>query len=226
MSRTNYIFLSHVLSSETPGYGGKVGFKTSKVKSIQEGDSCNQSLWELNNHIGTHIDAPFHFSSNGRPIHDFDANFWVFENVHLQELIVDRPELIDVDQWVERIPENCDLLLIKTGFEKYRSIDGRYWSDNPGLSANLGTWLRKNRTKMRVIGFDFISITSFAFREMGKVAHKAFLDNNLEGNPILAIEDMHLENLFTAPKKVYVSPLRVLGADGSPVTVTAEIGSH
>lgn len=216
------IFLSHVLSNDTIGYGGRKEFETVSTLSIAKGDSCNQSDWKLCNHIGTHIDSPFHFSNNGKTIDNFEASFWVFTKVHLVDLPTTNSIIIEKGIWADKIPLDCDLLLIKTGFESKRNTEA-YWARNPGLSPVFGLWLRENRPHVRVIGFDFISITSYDHRALGKVAHNAFLHEEHKGHPILAIEDMHLAKLTSSPKKIIVAPLRVIGSDGSPVTVIAEI---
>lgn len=216
------IFLSHTLSNDTIGYGGRKEFVTERTLAISKGDSCNQSEWKLCNHIGTHVDAPFHFSNNGKTLDLYPASFWIFNHVHLVDLPTNESVVLEKGSWSEAIPLDCELLLIKTGFEKRRNTES-YWAHNPGLSPDLGHWLRENRPHLRVVGFDFISITSYDNRPLGKVAHKAFLHEEHKGTPILAVEDMHLDKLFSSPKKVVISPLRIFEADGSPVTVIAEI---
>lgn len=222
MSSSQTLFLSHVLSNDTIGYGGKKEFHNSSTLSIAKGDSCNQSEWRLCNHVGTHIDSPFHFSLEGKKIDSFESSFWIFSKIHLVDLPTLESCIINRDKWADEIPMESDLLLIRTGFESKRNTES-YWAHNPGLSPELGLWLREFRPKIRVIGFDFISITSYDHRALGKVAHNAFLHERHVGNPILAIEDMHLSELKCAPKKIFVAPLRVLDSDGAPVTVIAEI---
>ena len=72
---------------------------------------------------------------------------------------------------------------------------------------------------MKVIGFDFISISSFSNREMGRIAHRKFLVEN----EILVIEDMSLIEASNKIEKVYCFPLLINGIDGCPVTVIGEI---
>lgn len=219
---SKFIFLSHTLSSGTPGYGGQKQFLSKRVRTLSEGHSCNQSEWHLNNHIGTHIDAPFHFSENGATVDSYDADFWFFNKPQLCVLPAEPSTLIDVGAWCETVLPDTDLLLIKTGFEEKRDSEV-YWKHNPGLSPKLGEWLRCLRPQVRVVGFDFISITSYDHRDIGKIAHRAFLHEELDGHPILAIEDMHLAHLESSPKSVVVAPLRIENSDGSPVTVMAEV---
>ncbi len=222
MSDARVIFLSHVLSPLTPGFGGQSAFEASSVKCMERGDSCNQSHWHLSNHIGTHVDVPFHFSSKGATVDEFGAQAWIFSKVYLASLDFAKAELIEPTDWVQLIPLACELLLIRTGMERVRS-EKSYWAENPGFSPRLGEWLRTHRPNVRAVGFDSISATSFAYRVEGREAHKAFLDPERWGRPLLIIEDMALACLERAPHEVIIAPLRVERADGAPVTVIAKI---
>ena len=67
---------------------------------------------------------------------------------------------------------------------------------------------------------DFISLTSYQNREIGREAHKNFLGGN---NPILLVEDMDLSKIENTPRKLICVPILVHGLDGSPVTIIAEV---
>lgn len=216
------IFLSHFYNDQTPGYGGKKDFFLEKSKCLHLGDSCNQLKITLSNHVGTHIDTPHHFFEKGKTLSDYPAGFWVFNKVSLIELDLMPCELITSAHVKLKINSECELLLLKTGFEKKRQED-IYWKENPGLSADLGEYLRENFPKVRVVGGDFISATCFSKREEGRLAHQAFLSPEKKNNPILIIEDMKLDQLAKNPQRVIVSPLLISGADGAPVTVMAEL---
>lgn len=118
----------------------------------------------------------------------------------------------------DRLEPATDLLLIRTGYERYRSEE-RYWQRNPGLSAELGLWLRREYPVVKMVGLDCISITSRIHREEGRSAHRAFLDPDGEGHPVLLIEDMALATAPGQLRQVIVAPLRVSEADGGPCTV-------
>ncbi len=218
-----FIFLSHVLTADTPGYGGVAGFAVEQIKSITQECSVHSSKWTLSNHIGTHIDVPFHFSNQGETVESYPADFWIFKNPYLIDYQAHPSELIEPGFWIESIPQVSDLLLLRTGFETLRS-QCEYWEKGPGLSPELGSWLRAHRPQVRAIGFDFISVTSWQNRPTGRNAHLALLDPNLAGHPLVVIEDMALAGLKCSPNKVIVSPIRVGGADGSPATIFADRG--
>jgi len=119
---------------------------------------------------------------------------------------------------------DSDLLLIRTGFCDKRK-ERIYWENNPGLNAELGLKLRVNMPNLKAVGFDFISVSRWKDRAEGRRAHRDFLDPQAKGNPILLIEDMDLTNFRVSKKiisSVTVLPLRMLNADGAPVTIIAQ----
>jgi|TARA_B100000315_G_scaffold247539_1_gene276347 kynurenine formamidase len=65
------IYLSHVLSADTPTYGGIGLCRIEHSKNITKGDSSNNSQIHFSSHTGTHIDAPYHFYNDGKTIDDY-----------------------------------------------------------------------------------------------------------------------------------------------------------
>lgn len=221
MAQAGAIFLSHLLTPDTPGYGGSSGFCADVKTRISEGKSSNSAEWKLSNHIGTHVDVPYHFSDAGLRIDDYPAETWIFSKPCLVDYAAKPAELIGPGDWVNYIPQDADLILLRTGFEKHRS-EKIYWEMNPGLSPELGSWLREQRPAIRAIGVDVLSATSWQHREIGRKAHRHFLDPAFQGEPVRIIEDMALAALESTPSRVIVAPIRVKGGDGAPVTVIAE----
>jgi arylformamidase len=119
-----------------------------------------------------------------------------------------------------------DLLLIKIGYAIFRNSNdslerGKCLFQGPGISPGIGNWLRKF-CDLRTIEFDSISLTSYQHREIGREAHKCFLSEG-EGESILIIEDMNLEELRTRPKNVFSIQILYEKADGAPTTIGATI---
>lgn len=210
-------FLSYALDEQTPTYGDGAKFAKVIDKCIEHGSSCNQFTYTVSNHVGTHLDCPFHFDSNGKKVTDFEAAFWLCNKVSFIE-VGSSQQLIDIELYVSQIDKDAELILIKTGFCHKRN-EPAYWQTNPGITASSADFLRKNFLKLKFIGFDFISLTSFLHKDEGKKSHQAFL-KNIE-KPILIVEDMDLRSLSKAPAKVLISPLRISDADGGQVTVFA-----
>ena len=216
------IFLSHFLDEQTPGYGGSVGFQRTHVNEIAKGSTSNSQKWTLSNHVGTHIDLPAHFDDKGDRLEAFTSSQWIMEKPFLLELIVSENEIISYGIEFDTIPLDTDFLIFKTGFQSTRS-EKKYWNNGPGLSPDLAKWIRSQRPNIKILGFDFISITSFQNRDLGRIAHREFLGTDKEGSPLRVIEDMKLDELMVKPKRVTIAPLLVRNADGAPVTIIAEI---
>ena len=212
------IWLSHPLSPETPAYGGGEGMRIEPITRIAAGDTANTSRYVLPNHLGTHVDAPRHFFDSGPSLTDYPPEFWVFENPLLVDVPGDDGYLIRPKDVEDAITPEVDLLLLRTGYEKFRG-DSRYWEHNPGLDPELGTWLRVRFPNVRLIGLDVISVASRHHRDKGRVAHRALLDPNAPGMPVLPVEDMALACIFGQFERVIVSPLRIFEANGGACTV-------
>lgn len=218
---SNYVLLSHVLKQDTPSYGNRDKVIVRVNSCIRGGETANSSCLVLsNNHIGTHIDVPRHFSDNGKKTTDYPICDYIFEKCQILEVPCDSAKLITIDD-LKGIKEELDLLLIRTGFEAKRGID-EYWNNNPGLDPKLADDLRKKCPNLRCVGFDFISVTSWQHRAEGRLAHKAFLAPDNGEREIWAIEDMSLENAPDRIIKVVVAPLLVEDGNGTAVTVIAE----
>jgi kynurenine formamidase len=224
-------YLSHVLDNNTPQYGNAGPWDLRRSRQIKAGDTSNNSELCLSAHFGTHIDAPLHFDPNGKALDEYSPEFFTFKEVIFLSLSVKEGQLIelaDIMNNLETAPKKADLLLIKTGAENWRENDpDKYIFHGPGVHAEVGHYLRKN-TDIRMIGFDFLSLTSYEHRDHGRIAHRAFLslDENNDGlsemEPILICEDMRLSVIEEAPNVVQMFPLRFQHSDGAPACVVAQ----
>ncbi|MFD3275470.1 cyclase family protein [Aquirufa echingensis] len=206
------VYLSHFIDSATPIYGGASGeINIEQIRSIDKGDTSNNLLLKFPAHIGTHIDFPYHFSNDGKKCNDYPPSFWIFDKIGFLNCTIDLVEAnLDV------LPSDIEILILKTGYGAYRN-DEIYWSSQPVIPSRFATIFKNKFSKLRIFGFDLISLTSKLDREEGKLAHINFLINN----DILVLEDMNLENVNKIPKTVIVSPLQINAADGVPCNVIA-----
>lgn len=221
---SEHLFLSHFLDHATPSYGDASRFECRRFASIEKGDVANESFLHTPVHIGTHIDMPLHFYAEGSDIKSFDASFWVFKKPLVVE--IEPRGLIIESELTERLErvgysEDVDILLVKTGMEQHRG-EVRYWESSCGFSPEVYGALLKRLPGLRVMGFDTISVSSLKHPQIGREAHRAFLNPE---RPLLLLEDMHLEAVdeTTPLGRVTVAPLRIVGSDGLPCTVVAEI---
>lgn len=219
--RAQLKWLSHALDERTPAYGGGIGLSVGVEKSLAEGDSCNMIRMTLSNHLGSHVDAPRHFLHDGCTIDAYNPSDWVFNAPRLIDLSPVEPGSVIDPPAIELAgggsDARTDLLLIRTGFEKWRGKDV-YWRDGPGFSPDLAGYLVSAFPGIRAIGFDSISLSSYRHRELGREAHRRFLGANLR-----IFEDLALSQVNGCDSLVSVAalPLRIKDADGAPCTVLA-----
>jgi arylformamidase len=217
------IWLSHPWGPSCPAYGGGSKIEITSMGNMANGDTSNSLKFSASNHIGTHMDAPRHFITDGRSVDSYSPAELCFSSpcifdVKLAENIrhVGITHLESQSDVAKKIFYSCDLLLIRTGAEAFRN-DERYWKDGFGLGLGLADYIRQHAPLCRAIGIDTISITAFSDRILGRKVHNEFLGG---GKPFFLVEDMSLKNIENASlKTVIVAPLRIEDGDGAPVSV-------
>ena len=225
-AKDNWISLSYPLSTDLSGYGNGKRLKITQIRSIDKGDTSNNTEFCMPTHLGTHIDFPYHFSSKGKTIDNYEIGFFVFENVSviilelinkIEDYLIKPEHLLNL---IHKCSENTELLLIKTGFCNKRDSE-EYWKYGYGIGLGVAELLKQQFPKIRAIGFDLISLNSYQQREIGRKSHKEFLIDN----DILIIEDINLSRITNniSIKQLVVSPLIISGSEGAPVTIFAKI---
>lgn len=205
-------FLSHFIDSNTPIYGGEKGkIIIETLRSIDKGDTSNNMYFKFPGHIGTHIDFPYHFSNTGKKSSDYLPSFWIFRKIGFLHCTIDEFEIS-----LNNLHPDIEFLIFKSGFGIFRNTE-KYLLEQPIIPSRFATLLRLKFPKLRIFGFDMISLTSKLDRSEGKLAHINFLINS----NILVLEDMNLEKIDSAPNNVIVSPLQINAADGVPCNVIA-----
>lgn len=219
------VLLSYPLNLFTPSYGNLSPFILKNGNVIKNGDTCNSLNLRLSNHIGTHIDCPRHFYTDGKTITDYEIDFWICTSVQVLTVELLPGEIFGKNHFSKVLrpgskSHNAEIVLLKTGWGNVRHKH-IYWENPPGFDPETCLWLKEKFPHIRFFGFDLISLSSFAHRDVGREAHKSFLDPSFS---ILPIEDM---NLSDTPKErlenILISPLFVESSDAAPCTVWGNI---
>jgi arylformamidase len=191
---------------------------------MNEGGKNNTSILELSTHNGTHVDTPLHVIPDGPGITDLDIADFIFEKPLLINCPKDdlgRITAQDLQKHEEQISK-CDFLMVYTGFSAYRVTDpDRFIHKSPGFSSDGGEFIAR-KSNIRGIMVDCLGIENIPEgRASGFATHKIILGS---GRKIIAVEDGNLSVISgKQAKRVFVVPLRVVGAEASPVTVIAEL---
>lgn len=162
----------------------------------------------INNHLGTHVDAPDHMLEKGVLLSDYPIDRFVCEAVCVDAKGQDTltPQLLD---GVELKPGDAVLFYTGSG-DNYRN--DTYATEYPKVELELANLLVEKGAK--IVGADMIS---FDHDEPYPI-HKALLDND-----VLLIENLiNLDTVVGKRFKLYALPIK-LELHAAPVRVIAEV---
>ncbi|XP_059447317.1 cyclase-like protein 2 [Corylus avellana] len=208
------IDITHRYSPDMPEYGSSegIGQVVWLAQSMKNGSLANQSLMKLPSHTGTHVDAPGHFFD-----HYFDAGFDVdtldLEVLNGPALLVDVPRDNNITAEVMKslnIPKGVRRVLFRT-LNTDRRLMFKKESDLSyvGFMEDGARWLVEN-TDIKLVGIDYLSAA--AYDDLA-TAHFVFL----ESREIILVEALKLDDVPAGIYTVHCLPLRLLGAEGSPI---------
>ena len=189
---------------------------------------------EMPEHGGTHIDAPVHFSREGKTLDEISIEQLVGVGVHIDvtgPCVRDRDYLVsvrDFEQWEAahgRIPDRA-VVLVETGYGRFwpsrkeylgterRGEDGVRSLHFPGLHPDAAAWLMRER-QVKGVGIDTASIDygqSTTFE-----THVLLLSNNVPIFENLA----ELQRLPDRDFDVIALPMKIAGGTGGPLRIVA-----
>lgn len=219
--------LSYNLSENMPFYEGIPQPKIEPLADFSKGDEWRSLYFTTNNHMGTHVDAPNHFCPAGRKICEYAIEELIFDKVAIVPFSAAETELIGPEHLLDlrSVRKDCDLLLIRSGFSKFRASAPRtYAARSPGFSRKSAEFVMETLPALRALMVDFISVAAEAHMKDGCDAHKVFLGYPGPGErSVLLIEDAFIPEALPMPKKVYAVPIFFEGLDSAPCTVFAEV---
>jgi kynurenine formamidase len=219
--------LGHAISATDPSWDAAPAFERTVVATFEK-DGYAAGKITVEEHFGTHLDAPAHFSKSGWTVDRIPVDRLyrpgVCVNVTTQaakddDYLVTRADLKAFETRSGAIPEGS-VALIATGWDRFWPDRGRYMNEKdgkkhfPGLSADAVAYLAKER-RVAGIGIDTPSIDygpSATFE-----AHKVSMGLN-----VYHIENAaHLTTLPPAGFTVVVAPIDIIGGSGGPTRIFA-----
>ncbi|MEJ7640630.1 MAG: cyclase family protein [Candidatus Nitrosocosmicus sp.] len=208
------IDLTQDMNENTQVFPGSPNLKILKWSTYKMHEYDSEMIF-TSTHLGTHIDAPIHFSPTGEPVEKIPLEKTVvLDNTKVLKIIKNDDEIIDADEVKRYNIKKNDTVLIYTGWSSNRSND-KYLKKNPGLSeqaaehlANLG---------INLVGIDSPNIDP-AFDKKFK-SHKVFSAKSI---PI--IENLTNLDKIHKDKFIFIAlPLKLENCSGSPIRAVALI---
>ena len=196
------IDISPLISPRTAVWPGDRAFSREVSLAIEKGDNIDLSAVRTTVHIGAHADAPSHYAADGAPIDEVPLHPY-YGPCRVMEVSVEPGSRI----LPEDLPEKIDAprLLLRTG--TFPDPDA-FNTDFASLSPELIDYLAECGVKL--VGIDTPSVDPFDDREL--LAHQA-----LHRQGMANLEGLVLTEVEPGPYTLIALPLRIEGADASPV---------
>jgi kynurenine formamidase len=219
--------LTHELHENFPTYFGKPGVSVKQLYNFKK-NGFNLNELVLNEHTGTHIDAPIHFSTDGQTVAEIPVG-----NLFCPLAIIDIREKTaasadtqvtpdDIKNYVSAngpIPDGACVAMMSgwdkfVGGDKFRNVDDKGKMHFPGFHVEA-TKMLLEETKSVGIAVDSLSLDHGISADFA--THYAWLPKNRWGLECVA-------NLDTLPVKgatLVVGAPKMRGGTGGPSRVMA-----
>lgn len=149
----------------------------SAQEEAQKGFTNKMEQFTITTHVATHIDAPSHFSMNGRNIDDYPVDFFYMVPTVMLDIERDTygaicaADIMEAEQKCGAVREG-DMVIINTG--SYRRYEEPDYEKSPYLTEDAAEYLAAKRVVM-------VAIDSFTVddpRKKEKPAHVVLLCRN------------------------------------------------
>lgn len=207
------IDLTHPISPDMPVYPGTEPPLFSVAYTIER-EGFEERRLTMFTHTGTHLDVPAHIFPGGKTLDQLPAGHFCGRGTVL-DLTGAHQAVIEPEDLEPHRPAvlRSAFVLLRTGWDRLWGKE-EYFAGFPVLSLAAAEWL--SGFPLKGLGVDAISVDAVGTVEFP--VHKVFLRRD-----IVIIEN--LTNLDRLPGHFTFCcfPLRIAGADGSPVRAVAVV---
>ena len=199
---TELIDISPKVSTRIGVWPGDSAYRRIVHLDLEKGDNIGLSRIETTTHLGAHADAPNHYRAGLCGIDERDLSFY-FGECQVVSVLLDRGQRIGPQHVREKIRATRIL------FRTLSFPDPEHWNaDFCSLSAGLVHWLSEQGVRLVGIDTPSIDLQDDPLLE----SHQAVADHDMA-----ILEGLVLEHVDPGNYTLVAMPLRLEGADASPV---------
>ena len=177
-------------------------------RRISDGDYVNLSSLQINNHAGTHVDAPYHFIESGKRIHQLDLSIFIGD----ARVVEINEHTITASLLEKKHIPSTERILLKTGGSRLYA-EKKFKTDFPALDESGARWLVERGVKL--IGIEYLSIEHYGDASL-RVHHV------LLSNEIVILEGLNLEDVPPGEYRLIALPLNLDETEAAPVRAVLE----
>lgn len=198
--------ISLPIHNDMPVWPGDPGVQVERTSRLEDGDSANVSGIRMGAHTGTHVDAPYHFLADGRPVDTLPLDVLTGPAIvcHLPGVTA----IDSADLEALNLPANARRILFKTRNSDLWARDERaFREDFVALTPGAACWIVARG--IRLVGVDYLSVQRF--RDEKPTTHVTLLQAG-----VIVIEGLNLAAVQPGTYDLFCLPLKLVGADGAP----------
>ncbi|MDI2586971.1 arylformamidase [Psychrobacillus sp. NEAU-3TGS] len=200
--KKQWIDISQPFSHKIGTWPGDTPFQFELSYSKEETGSVNIGRFTTSVHTGTHADAPFHFDSDAPTIEQLDINVYIGR---AKLVDVTGLDLIGREELEAFELAGVERLLLKTA---KKVNEEQFPTKIPVLKENIGAFLQEKG--IFLIGVDHPSVDALDDKQLP--AHHALYRHGVH-----ILENLLLQDVTPGNYELIALPLKIQGADGSPV---------
>lgn len=202
MTQRKWFDISQPLTNDMAHFPGDMPFDYSLTHTKKQTGLVNVGQIAGSVHTGTHIDAPFHYDSNGKTVDQLDLNLYIGEAIVLD---VSHTDKITAETLQAFNLHGVTRVLLHTSLP---NNPVRFPEQLPELDTSIAEFLRENGVKL--LGVDMPSVDPPESENLA--THQA-----LYRHDIFILENLMLDHIAPGRYELIALPLAISGADGSPV---------
>jgi arylformamidase len=198
--------ISVSISPSLPIWPGDPGLTLEQYESMERGAPYNATRISSSVHLGTHVDAPRHFLSDGGTV----------ENLPLDVLtgpcyVTQLPDGIDAitAEVLGRTEITSDMKRVLFGTSNshyWAKGESEFQTDFVAITEDGAEWLVERGVQL--VGVDYLSVAPYS---ESIPTHRVLLKAG-----IVVVEGLNLSNVMRGFYDLYCLPLKIAGSDGAP----------
>ncbi|MHA6252658.1 arylformamidase [Oceanobacillus sp. CAU 1775] len=199
---TKWIDITQPLTNQLAHWPGDKSFSYNLSFTKEQTGSVNIGEIAMSVHNGTHVDAPYHYDSEGKTIDELPLELYIGKTLVVDVSFTD---IIDEAAFKTIDLKQASRVLLKTSLP---NNPNHFPEKMPVIDPSLASFLAEQGVKL--LGVDIPSVDVVESKELQ--THHALYEHG-----IYILENLMLDECEAGLYEMIALPLKIIGADGSPV---------
>jgi arylformamidase len=202
---TRLIDISLPLQPDLPTWPGDPRLQRERFVCMEEGHVANVSQLACCVHVGTHVDAPYHFVADGKTVEHLALDTLIGEAVVVHVPDVESVTAADLERLT--LPAGVQRLLLRThNSALWAAGMAPFREEYVALTEDAAQWVVDH--SIRLIGVDYLSVQRY---HDGPRTHQILLEAE-----VIILEGLNLAHVAPGTYELLCLPLKLIGAEGAP----------